>query len=339
MNTSGLESYGKAARRSLLEDVSLRLDRVLAENSSARRTSPHQVEALERALKSEGREALVERVAYTWFNRLIALRYMDARGYTTVGVVSPTLGSDPDSESSEPEVLTLAKQGHIDTSIVDEVVAKQVRELLFGTTHHDRPHEEVYRLLLLEYSRHWNRAMPFMFEEAEDFTELLTPSSLLAADSVRAQAVEALTPEICAEGVEAIGWLYQFYNADLKDEVYASFKKNVKAGAKEIPAATQLFTPNWIVRYLVQNSLGRLWLENHPQSSLREHMDYYVDDPTPEEIEEMDELYGTTDVEVIAGGEDENKDSILKVSSPEEIKVLDPACGSGHMLTYAFDLL
>lgn len=322
-----------------MADVGLQLDRVLASNSSARQTSPHQVEALERALKSEGRESLIERVAYTWFNRFIALRYMDARGYTSVGVVSPALGTSDDATILEPEILTFAKQGNIDASVVGEKAADEVRDLLFGSTHHPTSHEEAYRLLLLEYSRHWNQSMPFMFEPPEDFTELLTPPSLLAGDSVRAKAVEALTPEICEQGVEAIGWLYQFYNADLKDEVYASFKKNVKAGSKEIPAATQLFTPNWIVRYLVQNSLGRLWLENNPGSSLRDHMDYYVDDPTPEEIEEMDALYGTSDVEVVAVGEDEGEDSILKVSSPEEIKVLDPACGSGHMLTYAFDLL
>ncbi len=139
------------------------------------------------------------------------------------------------------------------------------------------------------------------------------PANLLADDSVLNRAVNVLTAEVCAD-VEVIGWLYQFYISERKDEVFAGFKKNKKAGAAEIPAATQLFTPHWIVRYLVENSLGRLWMLNHPDSQLVEQMDYYI---PPVDAE--------TD--------------FLIISSPEDIKIIDPACGSGHMLTYAFDLL
>ncbi|MEI2672305.1 MAG: hypothetical protein V9G13_14605 [Marmoricola sp.] len=155
--------------------------------------------------------------------------------------------------------------------------------------------------------------MPFMFEREGDFTELLIPANLLADDSVLNRSVKVLTEDVCQD-VEVIGWLYQFYISERKDEVFAGFKKNKKAGADEIPAATQLFTPHWIVRYLVENSLGRLWMLNRPNSSLVDQMDYYIA-PVDEETD------------------------FLKISKPEELKVIDPACGSGHMLTYAFDLL
>ena len=154
--------------------------------------------------------------------------------------------------------------------------------------------------------------MPFMFEREGDFTELLIPANLLADDSVLNRAVKVLTAVVC-EDVEVIGWLYQFYISERKDEVFTGFKKNKKAGAAEIPAATQLFTPHWIVRYLVENSLGRLWMLNRPSSRLVEQMVYYIA-PADE-----------TD--------------FIKITRPEELKVIDPACGSGHMLTYAFDLL
>ena len=155
--------------------------------------------------------------------------------------------------------------------------------------------------------------MPFMFEREGDFTELLIPANLLADDSVLNRAVKVLTEDVCQD-VEVIGWLYQFYISERKDEVFAGFKKNKKAGADEIPAATQLFTPHWIVRYLVENSLGRLWMLNRPSSGLVDQMDYYIA-PVDEETD------------------------FLKITKPEELKVIDPACGSGHMLTYAFDLL
>lgn len=176
-----------------------------------------------------------------------------------------------------------------------------------------RAQGEAYALLLADYCRYWNRAMPFMFEREGDFTEPLIPANLLADDSVLNRAVKVLTVDVCQD-VEVIGWLYQFYISERKDEIFAGFKKNEKADAEEIPAATQLFTPDWIVRYLVENSLGRLWVLNHPGSRLIDQMQYYI---LPA---------------------DDEADS-LKISSPTELKVVDPACGSGHMLTYAFDLL
>ena len=152
-----------------------------------------------------------------------------------------------------------------------------------------------------------------LFERIGDYTELLVPDDLLSGNSILAYTREAMTPNACRD-VEVVGWLYQFYIAEKKDEIFVGLKKNIKISPENIPAATQLFTPHWIVRYMVENSLGRLWLLNRPNSRLIEQMDYYIE---PEQVE--------TD--------------FLRISSPEEIKICDPACGSGHILVYAFDLL
>jgi len=309
-----LKSFATWARTALIREVEARIAAVLAPGSSARVEQAQAVAALEKAVAAAGggdvgRAAMVDRVAYTWFNRIVALRFMDANGYTGIGVVSPQEGV----EVGQPEILAEAKRGVIDADVVSEATRSAVAGLLDGTRPSGDPQGEAYALLLAEYCRHWNRVMPFMFEREGDFTELLIPSNLLADDSVLNRSVKVLTGEVC-EDVEVIGWLYQFYISERKDEVFAGFKKNKKAGAKEIPAATQLFTPHWIVRYLVENSLGRLWMLNHPASDLVKRMDYYIA-PVDEEAD------------------------FLKIASPEDLKVIDPACGSGHMLTYAFDLL
>lgn len=314
METAPLKSFATWARTALIREVTARIAVVLAPASPERVERPKAVEALEKAVKAagggdKGKGAVADRVAYTWFNRIIALRFMDANGYTGVGVVSPQLGV----ESGQPEILAEAKRGNIDAMVVGTKTRETVTALLDGIRRSDDAQGEAYALLLADYCRHWNRAMPFMFEREGDFTELLIPANLLADDSVSSRAVKVLTKDVCQD-VEVIGWLYQFYISERKDEVFASFKKNKKAGADEIPAATQLFTPHWIVRYLVENSLGRLWMLNRPSSGLVNQMDYYI------------------------ALVDEETD-FLKIGSPEELKVVDPACGSGHMLTYAFDLL
>lgn len=309
MDTSGLKSFAARARVDLLVQVAARLDVVVATGSSARVEFPGAVAALERAVTVEGRDSVIDRVAYTWFNRIVALRFMDANGYTSVGVVSPEGGA----AVGQPQVLSDAKGGDFDPEVVNENTRVTVTALLNGTRPSVDPQGEAYALLLEAYCRFWNKAMPFMFEREGDYTELLIPTSLLAADSIRDRAVQILTPEVCSE-VEVIGWLYQFYISDRKAEVYAFFDGGGRAGADEIPPATQLFTPDWIVRYLVENSVGRLWLLNHPQSRLAERMQYYVP-PVDEDAE------------------------FLRIASPEDLTVMDPAAGSGHMLTYSFDLL
>ena len=314
METAALKSFATWARTELIREVSARIAVVLAPGSPERVEQPNTVAALEKAVGAAGggagRAAVADKVAYMWFNRVIALRFMDANGYTGIGVVSP----ERDGRGGQPEILAAAKRGNIDGTVVtNKRTVDTVTGLLNGTRRSDDPQGEAYAVLLVEYCRFWNRSMPFMFEHEGDYTELLIPGNLLADDSILARAVAVLTEDVCRD-VEVIGWLYQFYISDRKDEVFAGFKKNKKAGAAEIPAATQLFTPHWIVRYLVENSLGRLWMLNRPTSRLVEQMDYYI---APVDLE--------TD--------------FLKIGSPEELKVIDPASGSGHMLTYAFDLL
>lgn len=316
METAPLKSFATWARTALIREVAARITVVLAPASPERVEQRSAITALEKAVDAAGggdtgRDTVADKVAYTWFNRIIALRFMDAKGYTGIGVVSPERGH----EGSQPEILAEAKRGNIDNTVVtNKRTAETVTSLLNGTRRSDDPQGEAYSLLLAEYCRYWNRSMPFMFEREGDYTELLIPANLLAHDSVMARAVTVLTEDVCQD-VEVIGWLYQFYISERKDEVFAGFKKNRKAGAAEIPAATQLFTPHWIVRYLVENSLGRLWLLNRPTSRLADHMKYYI---------AVDDSEGA---------------NYLKVASPEELKIIDPACGSGHMLTHAFDLL
>jgi len=316
MDAAPLKSFATSARTELIREVGARITAVLAQGSPERVEQPRAVAALERAIAAggggnEGKAHLADKVAYTWFNRIVALRFMDVNGHTGIGVVSPAA-----DQVGQPEVLATAKRGQVDAKVVKGPNAAAIPALLNGTRQ-PRPgvdaQAEAYALLLADYCRYWNRAMPFMFEREGDYTELLIPANLLAEDSVLSRSVKVLTEDVCQD-VEVIGWLYQFYISERKGEVFAGFKKNKKAGADEIPAATQLFTPHWIVRYLVENSLGRLWMLNHPESRLVDQMKYYI---APVEKE--------TD--------------FLNVAKPEELTVIDPACGSGHMLTYAFDLL
>jgi type II restriction/modification system DNA methylase subunit YeeA len=308
METTKLKRFAQYARRSLIEQVSAKLKLVLSEDSAARRESVEAVRKLEEAIHLLGKDQVIERVAYIWFNRFCALRFMDVNRYNRVGIVSPA-----DPGQFQPEILAEAKMGHIDEEMVHDKIREQIFALLDGKVPSRDPQGEAYRLMIVAACNSWNKAMPFLFERIDDYTELLMPEDLLSGNSILAYTREAMTPDACQD-VEVIGWLYQFYISEKKDEVFGGLKKNKKITPENIPAATQLFTPHWIVRYLVENSLGRLWLLNRPGSKLAEQMDYYI---KPEQAE--------TD--------------FLRISKPEEIKICDPACGSGHMLTYAFDLL
>src|SRR5690554_4381435 len=307
MDTSKLKTFASLARRTLMEQVKAKLSLVLAVDSAAQREAPKALKQLQEGIAQDGQEQVIERVAYIWFNRFCALRFMDANRYTRIGVVSPAEGQ------FQPEILAEAKMGHSDEEMVHDKGRQQIFALLDGKAPSRDPQGEAYRLLVVAACNFWNKAMPFLFQRIDDYTELLMPDDLLSANSILTHTREAMTPDAC-EDVEVIGWLYQFYISEKKDEVFADLKKNKKITPENIPAATQLFTPHWIVRYLVENSLGRLWMLNRPDSGLIERMDYYI---KPEEPE--------TD--------------FLRINSPEEIKICDPACGSGHMLTYAFDLL
>ena len=302
MDTNALKKFAQSARNLAIDQVTAKLALVLDPSSPVRREHAAAIKKLDAAIAQNGKQQVIEQVAYTWFNRFTALRFMDAQGYTNPRVVSPAEGA------TRPEILSEALAGNLPDGAPEAITA-----LLSGRTPSNDPQAEAYRLLLVHACNQWHGPMPFLFEQIDDFTELLMPEDLLSQTSILAQLRKVMTEDACQD-VEIIGWLYQFYISEKKDQVFAGLKKNQKITAENIPAATQLFTPHWIVRYLVENSLGRLWLLNRPGSKLAERMDYYI---VPEEPE--------TD--------------FLKIGKPEEIKLCDPACGSGHMLTYAFDLL
>jgi len=306
METTKLKRYAAHARKLLRDTVSTKLSFVLDANSSARRENPSAVKQLEDEISKTSKDQVIEKVAYIWFNRFVALRFMDANNYTKIKVVSP------EPSQFQPSILADAKMGHIDDDIVkDAKTREKIQALLSNQTPSNDPQGEAYKLLVVAACNYYNHAMPFLFEKISDYTELLMPDDLLSGDSILAYTREAMTPDVCSD-VEVIGWLYQFYIAEKKDEVFEGIKKNKKVTPENIPAATQLFTPNWIVRYMVQNSLGRLWKLNNPDSKLA--MEYYIEPETKES-------------------------DYLRISSPKELKICDPACGSGHILVYAFDLL
>lgn len=308
MDTTRLKRFAQFARRSLIEQVSSKLNHIIAEDSVARRESAEAVDKLEQQIKEQGKQQVIEQVAYIWFNRFCALQFMDLNGYTTTAIISPLEGQ------FQPEVLAEAKMGHIDEDMMPIAKTRNhVLTLLNGTSISRDPQTEAYRLLLVAACNYWHGAMPFLFQRIQDYTELLLPDDLLSGKSILAYTREAMTPDV-GQDVEVIGWLYQYYISEKKDEVFEGLKKNKKITPENIPAATQLFTPHWIVRYLVENSLGRLWMLNRPHSPLVERMEYYIKPEVPES-------------------------DFLPIENPEEIKICDPACGSGHILVYAFELL
>lgn len=306
IDSSRLKNFAQEARRQLMDEISVKLDLALNPASTLAMENREAVAKLKAEIDSKHRtkEEIIEEVAYTWFNRIIALRYMDSRGLQNPMAVTPLEGQ------SLPEMLTIAKSLDFSVFSISSTKQEQIKNLVLGNTQSSNAQEEIYRILFLSVCNECSSYMPEVFEWVGNYTEVLLPDNLLSDNSVLVKATKAITDEDCENG-NIIGWMYQYYISEKKDEVMASKKKY---GKDEIPAATQLFTPDWIVRYLVQNSIGRLWMLNNPNSSLKSEMEYYVEPVEPE-----------TD--------------FIKLSSPEDFKVLDPCCGSGHMLTYAFDLL
>lgn len=258
---------------------------------------------LVKQIKEKGYEQVMEEATYTWFNRLVALKFMEMNGCLPDQIKVFT-SADPDK--TEPDLLTNALK--LDFLDLD-------RDKVFDLKAENK-NEELYKCLILKLCNYLHDTMPFLFEKIEDYTELLFPDKLLHTGSVL-HDLNSIIPKEDWHEVEIIGWIYQDYIAPKKDRVFADLKKNIKISKENIPAVTQLFTPNWIVRYLVENSLGRLWMLNRPDSTIADHMEYYIK-PDPQAQPETD---------------------FLKINSPEELKICDPACGSGHMLVYAFDLL
>ena len=268
---------------------------------SERRALVHQV-------NEKGFEQVMEEVAYTWFNRFCALRFMEVNEYLPVRVFT-------DEENNfRPQILTEAVNLEMDT-----VDAEKVYEMLDA----DRK-EDLYKYLLVCQCNELNKSLPRMFQTINDYTELLFPDNLLREGSVIEQMVSMIDEEDWKDAIQIVGWLYQYYNSEPKDKVFADLKKNIKITKNTIPAATQLFTPDWIVRYMVENSLGRLWLEGHPNDDLRSEWKYYLDEAeqTPEGQAQLEKIRAE-----------------YRKLEPQDIKVIDPCMGSGHILAYMFDIL
>ena len=261
-------------------------------------------------IRSKGYIQVMEEVAYTWFNRFIALRFMEVNNYlpSHIRVFSDSTGA------FKPEILNDVL--HLDIpGLNTEKIAEYIER---------NQTEDLYRYLLLSQCNALNASLPQMFERMGGFTELLLPNNILKQDSILGRMVNDIPEEDWTDQVQIIGWLYQYYNTDLKDDTFALLKKSVKITKERVPSATQLFTPDWIVRYMVENSLGRLWIEGHPDEELKAGWKYYLDEA--EQEEDVQKQLDAIRVE-------------YRNIKPQDIKVIDPCMGSGHILVYAFDVL
>lgn len=286
--------------------------------------------ALIAQINEKGYQQVMEEVAYTWFNRFSALRFMEVNGYLPSHVRVFT----DENNAFKPQILAEALHLELDKLDEDKVYALKETEQT----------EELYKYLLIVQCNALNSILPGMFQTIADYTELLLPDNLLREGSVIEQMISQIPEDNWQDAVQIIGWLYQYYNSEKKDDVFAALKKNVKITKENIPAATQLFTPDWIVRYMVENSLGRLWAEGHPDAKAQLL-------PTPEE--QAAYTAGNRDPEDTkwhyyleeAQQEPQVQAQLSEISkqyadlTPEQIKVIDPCCGSGHILAYLFDVL
>ena len=281
-------------------------------------------------INDKGYKQVMEEVAYTWFNRFSALRFMEVNGYLPSHVRVFT-----DEENNfKPQIITEAI--HLDLDGLDMEKVYELKEA--------EKTEELYKYLLIVQCNALNKILPGMFQKISDYTELLLPDNLLREGSVIQQMIELIPEDDWKDAVQIIGWLYQYYNSEKKDDVFAALKKNVKITKENIPAATQLFTPDWIVRYMVENSLGRLWLEGHPDAKEQllpteeEQSAYVAGNRDPEDtkwhyyLEEAEQ-----EPEVQAQLAEIRKE--YAALTPEQLKAIDPCSGSGHILAYMFDVL
>ena len=328
MNKNAIKKYAIWARRELIDRVSKKAlrygitpdgkadpkaDSVNGELLSD--TEKKQRSALIKKIAAHGYEQTMKEVAYTWFNRFAALRFMEVNGYLPSHVRVFT----NDAGEFKPQIL--AEAIHLDLSGLDKEKVYALKEA--------NDEEALFRYLVIVQCNALNEILPGMFQRLEDFTELLLPDNLLREGSVIERLVKqgdagSIPEEDWRDQVQIIGWLYQYYNTEPKNKVFADLKKNIKVTKEKIPAATQLFTPDWIVRYMVENSLGRLWLEGHPNEILQGEWKYYLPEAEQEEsvqkqLAEMRKEYAD-----------------LK---PEDIRCIDPCMGSGHILCYMFDVL
>ncbi len=343
MNKNAIKKFATEARRELISRVSQRAlkygisdkevgnlndDSVGGHLLSS--TEKKQRGALIAQIKEKGYEQVMEEVAYTWFNRFSALRFMEVNGYLPSHVRVFT-----DEENNfKPQIISEAIHLELDGLDMEKVYAyKEAND-----------NDELYKYLLITQCNALNSVLPGMFQKIADYTELLFPDNLLREGSVIQQMIELIPEDDWKDAVQIIGWLYQYYNSEKKDDVFAALKKNVKITKENIPAATQLFTPDWIVRYMVENSLGRLWLEGHPDvkeqflPTEEEQSAYAAGNRDPEDtkwhyyLEEAEQ-----EPEVQAQLAEIRKE--YAALTPDQLKVIDPCSGSGHILAYMFDVL
>lgn len=323
MNKNAIKKFATEARRELISRVSQRaLKYGISEKEVGNpnddsvgdhllsTTEKKQRAALIAQIQEKGYEQVMEEVAYTWFNRFSALRFMEVNGYLPSRVRVFT----DENNAFKPQILTEAIHMELDGLDMEKVYAyKEAND-----------EDELYKYLLITQCNALNSVLPGMFQKIADYTELLFPDNLLREGSVVQQMIELIPEEDWKDAVQIIGWLYQYYNSEKKDDVFAALKKNVKITKENIPAATQLFTPDWIVRYMVENSLGRLWVEGHPNDELKSQWKYYLEEAEQEpkvqaQLAEIHKEYAAL--------------------TPDQLKVIDPCSGSGHILAYLFDVL
>ena len=286
--------------------------------------------ALIAQINEKGYQQVMEEVAYTWFNRFSALRFMEVNGYLPSHVRVFT----DENNAFKPQILAEALHLELDKLDKDKVYALKETEQT----------EELYKYLLIVQCNALNSILPGMFQTIADYTELLLPDNLLREGSVIEQMISQIPEDNWQDAVQIIGWLYQYYNSEKKDDVFAALKKNVKITKENIPAATQLFTPDWIVRYMVENSLGRLWVEGHPDTKTQllptpeEQAAYTAGNRDPEDTKWHYYLEEAQQEPQVQAQLAEIRKQYAALT-PEQIKVIDPCCGSGHILAYLFDVL
>lgn len=323
MDKNAIKKFAVWARRELISRVSQRaawygitekdpIDEKLQAIHGHVLTTEEQAQrrALIAHIRREGYQQVMEEVAYTWFNRFIALRFMEVNGY----LPSYTRVFSDDNGAYNPQILKDAI--HLDLEGLDMEKVYAMEEA--------NETEALFKYLVITQCNDLNRMLPGMFQKISDYTELLFPDFLLREGSVAHHMVTTIPEEDWKNAVQIIGWLYQYYNAEPKDEVFAALKKNIKISKEKIPAATQLFTPDWIVRYMVENSLGRLWVEGHPNDELKANWKYYLEEaPQEPEVEAQLKQIRAEYAQI----------------DPASILCCDPCMGSGHILVYMFDVL
>ncbi len=304
MNTNQLKRFAQEARIKLIDQIGAKLEKVLTSDSVALREKAGHLKKLQEAINKTSKSAVIDIVAYTWFNRFVALRFMDVNGYEPLGIsiVSPIKGG------TLPAILQEAKQGNIPEELPAQ--KQRIYDVLDGRIPSTDAQNEAYAALLVGACNHLNNVFPFLFEKIDDYAEILLPEDLISSFSVIEDIRVGMQTEDCQE-VEILGWLYQFYISEKKDELINA-KKRYKA--EEIAPVTQLFTPRWIVQYMVDNTLGQLWKEARPNTNIINSLEFYIKPHNPELIPSR------------------------KAKSIEDITFFDPCVGSAHVLCYAFDI-